>query len=632
MGKTLGAILGAIQGPITGLVRGGGDGFLQGLGNLVTAYVGGPLAVATSVINAAVASFASSPKPETTETAIKMPRPPRVSAYGRMRLYGAYICYETSSNGTAVDIYAVHDGEMAALVQRYLSDDQISLTGDFVTAGADGRYGDNKVSFYHTDGTIPGDGGTFSAANALIPSVWTTDHRGDGVVLLALFASPVKADSFQDIYPQSSVPIPSLVADWQLCPDPDAIDPLDESGWTFTENPVRILLHYMLVREGPRPASPRSHVDYDTELAALRLAWWNRNIAPSLQFWLDAAAVCDEARSLNAGGTEAKYRTCFAHKHTDNPDQVKSAILSTFDGWMAPRSDGAYVIFAGKAYAPTVSIGPDEIIDYTWDGGRVDDDEAANELVCSYVSSLHDYNVVQCDPWRDENDIAARGRILSANFEPGTPSHAQVRYLAKRKMARSNARNRGSVMTNLAGRAARGERYINLRIEEAGTVFFDGIAEITSLSRSLSGGVSFQWVEFDPNVDAWTPATEEGEPAIVGNRIAPEPLEAPEITAISVEADGGFAFLLLDVDAPDRSDLTWFAHWRVVGASVWGADLTYSDIDPGATVSLRVGSVSTGDDIEVEVAYRVGDGRISPWSAPADINVPNDIIYDGGVP
>lgn len=578
-------------------------------------------------------------KSETLESAKKQPRPERVSAYGRLRLYGAWIVYETASEssvvsgggvGTAVDIFAIHDGEMDGLEQRYLNDDKVYLSGDFVTPGSDGRYGDLKVSFYHTTGTIPGTGGTNDPAKRLLgPSVWTEDHRGDGVVLVFLFCAPV-SKKFQEIYPQGIAPIPSLVARWQACPDPAAVDPLDEGGWTWTENPVRQLLHYMLVREGPRPPLPRSHVDYATELAALRTAWWNRYIAPTLDYWIDAAAVCDEARSLKAGGSEAKYRCCLAHKHTDSPEEVKSAFLTAFDGWMAPRADGAYVIYAGKSYTPTVSIGPDEIVSYTWDGGGVDDDEAVNELVCTYVSSLHDYNTVQCDPWRDDGDITARGRILSSNFDPNVPSHAQSRYLAKRKMARQNAINRGTVTTNIAGRAARGERYINLRIEEAGAVFFDGVAEITGLSRSLTGGVTFQWVEFDPNVDAWTPATEEGEPAAVGNRVAPESLTTPSITGSAAEFDGADAYLALDVDGPDRDDVTWFAHWRIDGATVWGADLTYPDIDAGSPIALRVGPVTVDQDIEVEVAYQVGDGRVSEWSAPVTVSTVSEIIYDGG--
>lgn len=639
MGKTLGSIL-----MVAAAVA---VNFIPGVGQAISGAIGGAIAgagvYATTAFSIASAittgltlgvtalglqSFGGLlglgpgvPKPDTTETAIKRARPERVSAYGRLRLYGAYILFEVTGDGRSIDVFAIHEGKMTSLLTIYFGDDIVTLDGSGnVLAGVDGRYGGNFLQFYCTNGATPGT--AIGNVVAQLPGIWTSAHRGDGVVTAALLCSPVKAEDFQDIYPQSTPPIPSIVGDWQACPDPAAIDPLNESAWTWTENPVRHLLHYMLVREGPRPALPRSHASYASQLAALRLEWWNRYIEPTLDLWIAAAAVCNEAQPLKAGGTEPKYRACFAHKHTDAPEQVKSAILSTFDGWMAPRADGAHVIYAGKAYTPTVSIGSDEILAYSWDGGQVDDDEAVNELVCSYTSAEHDYNTVQCDPWRDDADITARGRILSANFEPGVPSHAQVRYLAKRKMARSNMVNRGTVTTNIAGRAARGERYVNLRIEEAGAVFFDGIAEITGLSRSLSGGVTFQWVEFNPDVDAWTAATEEGEPATLGNRVAPTALDAPTITALTPSTSGGLSYIDLEGVGPDRVDLTWYAHWRVDGSTVWGADSVYGDSDTSPGVALMVGPVPAGQDIEVEIAYRVGDGRTSPWSALDTVTIP----------
>lgn len=647
MGKTLGSILLVAAAIAVNVIPGVGQAISGALGSVIAGagvYATTAFSVASAVVTGLTAAVTiaglqsaasllglgpSIPKPETTETAIKTPRPQRVSAYGRLRLYGAYILYETASNGTAVDVYAVHEGKLSNLVQRYLNDDKVSVSGGYVVAGADGRYGGNNVGFYHTDGAVPGT--SFGAVTSLLPSEWDSSHRGDGVVCIALTSLPVKAEEFQKIYPQSQPGMPSIVADWQACPDPAASNPLLESGWTFTENPVRQLLHYMLVREGPQPALPRSNAGYAAALAALRLEWWNRKIAPTLSYWIAASAVCNESRTLKAGGTEAKYRASIAHKHTDRHDGVKGAILSTFDGWMAPRADGAYVIFAGKYYTPTVSIGADEIVAYTWNGGGVDDDAAVNELVCSYVSAAHDYQTVECDPWRDESDISARGQVLSQGLDGQTLSNAQTRFLAKRKMQRINAPNRGTITTNIAGRVVRGQRYIDLHIEEAGAVFYSGPAEIISLTRALSGGVTFEWVEADPNVDNWNPATEEGEPAALGNRVASAALTAPVIASITVAYVGGTPYLDLNVTAPSRADLTWFAHWRASGASVWGADLTYSDTDSGSPVALRVGPVTGGETIEVEVSYRIGDGRLSPWSAAASAAVSADLVYDGGL-
>lgn len=595
------------------------------IGTLIGGPLGGVIAVAaTSFVVSLLTPGA--PKPETVAAPLKTARPPRVSAYGRSRLFGAYVLYEAvpaasasawvgGGGDVAVDVYALHDGKIDGYETYYLSDETITLSGNVVNQGADGRYRDGAVRIYTTDGSSPGAG--FPAIESLLPGVWTSNHRGDGVAALALTATGVKAKTFQETYPSSQVPTPSVVARWQRCPDPAAVDPLDESGWTWTENPVRQLLHYKLTREGPRPAMDEDDPGYAAELAALRLAWWNRKIAPTLSYWTAATAVCDEAVALKGGGTEPRYRSNVSHKHTDKHEGVTANLIATFDGWICPRNDGALIVFAGKYYAPDPVVdlvGPDQVVSYTWSGGAVDDDIAINEIVCSYVSAEHDYNSVECDAWRDETDIAARGQVLSDAQDISVPSHGQSRRLAKRKIQKMLAADRGTVTTNLSGRHARGKRYIWLRLAEAGTTFYDGPAEIVKMSRALQGGVTFDWVAADPNVDAWNPATEEGEPAAVGTRVPPEALTAPEITAWAVSFDGSGARAELTVDSPERADLTWFVHWRVVGAGIWGPDEQSTDVDPGIAVVLQTGYLTADADIEIQVAYQAGDGRFSEWS------------------
>lgn len=547
----------------------------------------------------------SMPKPESTETAIKTPRPPRVSAYGVRRLYGSgYWLYETATDGTAVDVYPLHDGEMSEVVAHYLNDDLVTLTGNQVNQLADKRYGDT-VRMYWTSGVSPGAG--FPAIAAKVPEAWSAAHRGDGVVMLAVTAAPVKDKTFLERYPNGA-PTGSMAAKWQKCPNPAAPDPTDTAGWTWTENPIRQLLHYMLVRE---------RVDYQTK------------IAPNLAYWIAASSVCEEDVALKAGGTEKRYRCWLAHKHTDPHKQVKAALLAACDGWMATGPNGAYIVYAGKFTAPTITIGPDEIAAFEWEGVGVDDDKAINELQCVYISAAHDYNSVDTTPWTDEDDIAERGQVLSETLDPQVPSHGQVRRLAKRRMARALALRRGTVTTTVAGRIVRGHRFINLRIEEAGKVFYDGVAEITSLTRNIStGGVTFGWVEIDANIDAWNPATEEGEPAAVGNRVAPAALDAPTIgsaAAIYFPVSDGGTGVRIEIVASglNRGDVTWFARWREDGDVSWN-EAQYPDLDPGASVTIETSFVPANTIVEVAVAYAVGDGRVSPWSATSDVDTSTD--------
>lgn len=611
MGKTLGSIIAVGFAVGINVIPGVGQAISGGIFSGLTAGLGlggftayGIASTAVGVLSLGSAAYGlqagasllglgpSLPKPDTTVSAIKTPRPPRVSAYGRGRLYFAYSLFETAVNGTAIDVGAVHDGKMSALVGFYLNDDPVTLTGDTVNAGADKRYQDGAVSIYWTDGSNPGT--AFSAVSALAPD-WDADHRGDGVVMLAQLAKPVKSKKYLETYP-NQVPTPSMVADWQLCPDPYHSDPTDEAGWTWTENGVRQLMHYKMVREG---------VDYATK------------IAPTIAYWQTAADVCEQARALRGGGSEPRYRSWLSHKHTDAHANVQAGLLATFDGWVAPRSDGALVVYAGEYYEPTVAIGPAEITSYDWNGVGVDDDKAVNEIVCSYISENHDYSTVETDAWRDEDDISARGQVLSGNLDPQVPSWGQARALAKIKMARTNSPYSGTITTNVAGRIVRGQRFINLLIEDAGRVFYDGPAEITSLTRNLmTGGVTFTWVAVDPNMYAWNPATEEGEPAALGDRIAPAPLTAPTITDAEAELGegGSSARIRIIVDAPDRDDLTWFARWRTNGHTIWN-EQEYGDIDPGPSVVLLTSLVPLDASVDVEVAYGVGDGRVSAWSA-----------------
>jgi len=625
VGKTLGAILTVGAAIAVNVIPGVGQAISAAIGSAAlgvglsvnAAYA---LYTAAAVLPAAITALGvqagagllglgpSAPKPDTAETAIKTPRPPRVSSYGVSKLYGAFICYETAADGTAVDVYAIHDGELTEVMQYYLNDDRVAVAGGFAQEGEDGRYASNSVQIYSTSGTSPGT--AIAAVIGKIPTIWTSDHRGDGVVIMAVLAKAVKSDKYLDIYPNGA-PVGSMAAKWQKCPDPHAADPTDPTGWTWTENPIRQLMHYKLVREG---------VDYATK------------IAPTITYWQAASDICDEPVLLKSGGTEARWRSCVGHKHTDRHASVVSGLLQCCDGWIAPRSDGALVVYAGKYATPDVDIGPDDIVSYEWQGVGVDDDSAVNELIVSYVSAEHDYNTVETDAWRDEDDIAERGEILSDSLDLQVPSFSQARRLAKRQMARGNTLHRGTVITNTGGRKVRGHRFINLKIVEAGVTFFDSVAEISAVTRNMAtGGVTFSWVAADPNVDDWNPATEEGEPAPVGNRIAPQPLDAPTIISayadfsdIGQSGEGETAGSVTGVrvqivaNGPVRDDLNWYTRWRV-GSGAW-SERTTTDADPGPGVSLVTDYVPYGTIVTVEVAYGTGDGRTSPWSLPENVD------------
>lgn len=554
------------------------------------------------------------PKPEQQERSIKMSMPPRVSAYGTVRLYGAYILYVTSEDGFAVDVWAFHDGRLDFIERIYLGDKHVTLNGSgFVLPQDDGEFGDGDTIQIGTRLGLATET-AFSEVIARLAGIWTVNHRGDGVATGCMISKPVKAKNFNDVYPSggpdanamSIVARGQLVYDWR---DP-AQDAYDPATWKYSDNAALCTAHYYL---------NRSNKDWDT------------HFAPTVAYWTAFANDCDVAMPLKAGGTEPRYRVALAHKHTDPHKTTIGNLLACCDGFVAPRSDGALIAYSGRYVEPDPGdlIGPGEILSWSRDDGIVDEDQL-NVVAISYLSAEHDYTAVDATAWRDEDLISEFGEEKPTTLENSVPSHAQGRRLAKRLLDKTMARYRGSVTTNTRGRKIMGKRFIPLHIEEAGTVFYSGPAEIVRLKRTQTG-VQFDWVRANSNVDAWNPATEEGDPAPNGDLPARVPLATPTIISAypdfsDIGESGGLEggtvtgvrVQIVASGPTDREDLTWYARWRV-GSSVW-SEREYTDADHGPGVSLVTDYVPYGATVTVEVAYSTGDGRTSPWSTPTDVS------------
>jgi hypothetical protein len=500
--------------------------------------------------------------------------------------------FTNTTDSETVDVWAHCEGPVNAVTGVYLNDDPITITGGFVQELSDGSYGDDKVLAGYNLGADP------NTAHAPVVSRvadWTSDHRGDGIVSSYLIKTGVKSEKFLDTYPQGDNVAMSLVVEGHFCHDPrdGGSDPDDPATWPYTENAALHLLWFKTVFLG---------ADYATR------------IAPVEQFWIDAADICDEAMALSVGGSEARYRGCVMFPADANPADVESEILATFDGWTGEDENGCIKVFAGDLYTPTVSIGASEIIDYELQE-FVEDENRVNEIIVRHVSADHDFNEVECEPWRDDSDITARGKLVSEPLDLQVPSHTQARRLAKRRMARANAAQRGTVRVVFSARAALAERFVELTIEEAGTTFFDGTVEVIGGERDHeTGGAIIEWVAVDSNVDAWNAATEDGDPAPTAAKFYLPPVDPPTITTTAIAADENDTTGRITVTfaAIGYSDVTWYIRWRVQGDSSW----VESQATPTGS-TLQTSSVPVNQFIEVEIAYSTTTGQFSDWSATA---------------
>lgn len=536
-------------------------------------------------------------RPDTTEQSRKTPIPPRTRAYGQLRLYGSWILYSWKSDGAPVDVWAFHDGRASAILQVYLNDDKVTISGGVVQQLADKRYRDSKVlAGYNLGAPIET---AHAAVVAALPGIWTADHRGDDVVTGYLIKQLQKSDRFLETYPNGDDIQMSLAGQWT--PVFDFRDGGQSAGnpatWEYRDNGPLAFLHYLITERG---------YDYETQ------------ILPQLAKWSAAANDADLGVPLKAGGMESRYRLALAYNATEQPASVVSAILQTFDGWYCENERGEVIVYSGRFYVPTVSVGPDQIVSYSFQR-HVAAEDAVNEVTITYVNVENEYNTVDAQSWRDQAAIDASGRApVTSPLEAQIPSASQGRRLAKRKMIRANAPCRGSVSTTYGGREALGERYINLRIEEAGAVFYDGPVEIigTPERDMQTGGVRFDWIAADPNIDAWDPSEEEGDATPVGGNPDITDLVTPEITDVDVQFDtnGSAARAVITVTSPDRSDLTWRLLWRVTSDTGWNEQL-YSNIPSGTLIQLVSPLLPVDVGIDAQVRYGTGDGRQSELSA-----------------
>lgn len=569
-------------------------------------YVAAPtVAMAAASAAAGLALTPPIPKAESVKQNTRQPIPPRLSGYGWGRLGGPYMLREARKK--AYFVVAHHDGRCDSFHRNWLNDDEVSVVGNVVQKTAEGSYGANRVLLYSRLG-LPSDTSytTDQDFSELGADVWTADHIGRGIASSFLRLQSVEQEDFRNTYPAGADIAVSretkmqLVYDWR--DEGHEID--DPDTWAWSDNPFLCLAHYLCFAEG----GP----GYD----------WDETVAPFLASWTEAANVCDELVPLKAGGSEKRYRANIVHHWDNAPEAVISAFLETCDG-RYEEIDGGLKVWAGKYYAPTVTITQAHILSMHIDRFR-EDEEAVNELRLSYVSRDHAYTPVDITPWRDEADIAARGVTRSESFTvEGCFYNSQMRRLGKARSSRLNAPIRGVMVTDYFGIQAMGERFIRIKFPKRPAtadiiVEIDPDAKITFDLTSKT--TTIPWILVDPNRYAFDAATEEGDGPSGAPGVIIGDVPTPEIDSVvpfyaSTGVGGEGVRLRVFIVDPDDPSFSYALRWRIVGATSW-AQSTYTGVAPsGGLIQIETdGFVPANETIEVEVAFLNGSGALSEWS------------------
>lgn len=557
---------------------------------IATAAVDLSLNVALAV-GASILTRPGIPDPEFASSNRKQTIPDRLSGYGRARIGGAFMLWE-AEGANALNVLALHDGKVDGFETFYLNDDIVTVSGGYVQAGTDGRYG--RLSDLVQLDTRVGEATETRYSQITNTTIWPTDARGDGIASLMMIAKSSSKEAYLRDYP-NGLPLPSAVTRMQICYDARLGARSNPASWAWTRNPVWQLLDYM--------TNEQTGMGLD----------YTQYFAPNIASWITAADVCDEAVPLAAGGTIPRYTGDGTYLHSSPPADVISTILGCMDGWLAQDTGGVFVIEAGEYNAPSVTITDAHIVGMDRQF-FLEDERAVNELIISYTSAAYDYAEVESLPWRDETDILDRsGQVRSQRMSlPWVSTNSQARRLAKIAMARSVSPIRGTITTDLYGLKAYGQRRIRIQAPNDSAVMADIVVDVVSVTLNSDFTVTIPFIGTAVDSYDWNAATEEDSQPVI---VRPDPSEIPTPVLLSATYDSGTARIEIVVEGPVDASLSYQLSWNALDGDP-PQQIEYPvPVASGANwVVYTTPTIPTGEIIEVAVAFITSSGAVGDYS------------------
>ncbi|MDB5620763.1 hypothetical protein [Tardiphaga sp.] len=554
-----------------------------------TAAIVGNVAIATAAIGASYALSPDAPTSKASDGQIitRQALPTRRRYYGYVKIGGALVFSETKA-GIRYQIYALNQGRLDHYLEHWLADVHVIVDGGGVVTESYSMGDNHFVTLAASLGTD--DEAVVETVNAFFPDIWTVDHRLRGVAKVLLTTRQPGQEDFSKVYPGGQTPVHRSVVAASPVWDPrqPGQDRNTEAGWSFSENAVLNILDFHRDEDGMGLGSFDGIFFTDAAIA---------------EDWIPAANICDELLSLKGGGTRMRYALGGGYDLPAPTKTTLSGMLAACDGWIYQRPDGAIGIKVGKVVAPTVTIGPDDILTYTgFRKGGAYTLTPVNKITGKYTERLLDFQEQDADPWLDQDSINRYGREELKDVQlQWVPFHPQARRLMKLAMCRARPEWSGTIVTRLSGIRAYSERYIHLVIPE---LMIDGTFEFTapwsidtaSLTCTMSvASLPQEAFDFDPE-------TEEGTPPAVPGSAGPDVIESPA----SVEADVEGSVIRLVWNPSGRDDTAAEAAYSVALADDWIA------VDIGVSGLSATTPTLTAGTYDMRVRWVVG-GLSSDW-------------------
>lgn len=558
-----------------------------------------PIVVSIATVVAGVVSLVAStllapkpklPKPSDGQTNVRQQNGPRWRYYGRVRRGGQMFFFDSANGYLHVGIIFNH-GAISAFEEWWLNGEQVTTATDIasplqlkVTTAQYVSATNKNLVFIR-----PQDGSANTADATLIskfPSIWTSNHKLEGLAVAVLICRSVEASVYNKIYPQGR---PELTAVFKA--ETSVYDPRDGStGWS--DNAGLVIRDYL------------THAD-------------GMNLSTSLideASFASFADVCDQAVPLAAGGTEARYRIWGGYPLDAEPASVLREFLDCCAAEIYQTREGKLGIRGGVYAPPSVTLGPDQILEADMHRGA-DALARYNRIRFEYTDPDANYLEQEGEAWTDADLLAANGGVIEEGpllRVHDVPSHAQGRRLVKIQIAKDNPAWIGEVRTTLAGLDAWTEEFVRLEIPE---LEIAGPFRVKEIRWAGPGrGVSLSVESVDPAAWEWSTSEEGNAPSV----------DAPATNTVSVATPTGLFVVARRQEYPTvtvyiaqavwdehaRDDVTFDLRYREQGTLAW----TTASAQAGET-TLQTGALQNPGTYEWQIRAVSPNGVASDWSS-----------------
>lgn len=396
--------------------------FFLGAGAVSATATGlGYLAVAAGAyaLNALISKKPDVPKQEDGKYNLRQNVPPPSFVLGKTKKGSDYLALE-ENKGAAWHVMCPAGHRINAYVQHYLHDEAVTLdvginpddVGEIVTPAHFDRRAKIKTRLGLDVETAYAD------MVAALPTIWTANHRGDGIATVMIKARSVSAEDHQKVYP-NSMPVHTSVIEGALLYDPRQAghNPLNRNTWTYSENLALMRLWHVT-----HPVGLKLKLD-DVYLPE----------------WTAAANVCDEAVVDRSGINRPRYHGGFWFRSGDDPVAVGRTMDQAAEMVLYDRADGKIGVHSGKYTAPDIRLTEKEIISVSFDANRR---KSSTVLAVRgrFTDPTKRYNEVDAaivgNPYTPVDDATERTKTVS---NVAVQRHNHIQRLQTLALTRANA-------------------------------------------------------------------------------------------------------------------------------------------------------------------------------------------------